>query len=88
VPVGFGRAVLVPLLATFAELDDELTMDVELSDRGVDLADEGVDVVIWSSHRRDSSVVAKKLCHVDYVTVASPQGANGRTLEPERPVKS
>ncbi|OGA48775.1 MAG: hypothetical protein A3G24_12130 [Betaproteobacteria bacterium RIFCSPLOWO2_12_FULL_62_13] len=72
-PVGFGHSVMVPLLVQFAELYNELTINVEFSNRVVDLAEEGVDVVVWNGERRDSSLVAKRLCDIHYVTVASPK---------------
>jgi LysR family transcriptional regulator for bpeEF and oprC len=68
----------------FADQHSELTMDVELSGRVVDLADEGVDIAVWNGQRRDSTIVARKLCHVHYVTVASPQYL-ARYGEPETP---
>ena len=71
-PVGFGRSVMTPLLGRFAELHKELTINVEFSDRVVDLAEEGVDVVVWNGQVRDRSMIARKLCDMHYVTVASP----------------
>ncbi len=71
-PVGFGRRVLVPYLVQFAQLYPELTVDVEFSDRPVDLAKEGLDAVIRMGTLADSSLVVRKLCDTRYVIVASP----------------
>lgn len=71
-PPGFGRAVLVPVLAKLAERYEELVVDVEFSGRVVDLAEEGVDVVICIGELRDTRLVARKLCDVRYVVVAAP----------------
>ncbi len=71
-PPAFGRRVVMPLLARFADDNEELAIDVELSDRMPDLTDEGLDAAIRSGELADSSLVARKLCDIRYVSVASP----------------
>lgn len=71
-PPAFGRRVVMPLLARFAEDNDELTIDVELSDRLPDLTEEGFDVALRSGGLRASSLIARRLCDIRYVSVASP----------------
>jgi LysR family transcriptional regulator, regulator for bpeEF and oprC len=71
-PAGFGRAILVPVLAEFAELHPALVVDVEFASRASDLADEGIDVVILTGHPGDRRLIARKLCDIRYVAVASP----------------
>lgn len=71
-PPGFGRAVLVPSLTEFAKLHRELIVDLELSSRIVDLAEEGVDVLVRIGDLPDRRLVARKLCDMRYVTIASP----------------
>lgn len=71
-PVGFGRRVVLPALPDFLARHPELTIDVELSDRIVDLAEEGLDVAIRIGEIPDSRVIAKKLCVIRFVTCASP----------------
>jgi DNA-binding transcriptional LysR family regulator len=71
-PAGFGRAVLVPVLARFAQRYCELTVDVEFSSRVVDLAEEGIDVLVHIGQLSDRRLVARKLYEMSYVTVASP----------------
>lgn len=71
-PTAFGRRVVMPLLHRFYELHKELTIDVELSDRTPDLAEEGIDASIRSGKLPDSSLVARRLCNLEYVFVASP----------------
>ena len=83
-PVGFGRAVLAPLLARFDERHSQLTINVEFSDRVVDLTEDGIDVLVWNGERSDSSLVARKLCDIHYLTVASPQYL-ARYGEPKSP---
>jgi LysR family transcriptional regulator for bpeEF and oprC len=72
-PAGFGRAVLVPILTKFAHSHPELVVDVEFSSRVVDLAEEGVDVLVRIGKLGDSRLVARKLCDMRYVAVASPE---------------
>jgi LysR family transcriptional regulator for bpeEF and oprC len=83
-PAAFGRRVVMPLLTEFVEQNDELSMDVELSDRVPDLADEGLDAAIRSGTLKDSSLVARKLCDIKYVSVASPSYIK-RCGEPRTP---
>lgn len=72
-PLGLGQRIMVPLIGQFAELHPELTFDVELSDRESDLANESLDLAIRISELRDASFVARHLCNLRFVTVASPR---------------
>lgn len=71
-PVAFGRKIVIPLLAQFVKANKGLVVDVELSDRAPDLAEEGLDAVVHIGDVQSSSVVVRKLCNLRYVTVASP----------------
>jgi LysR family transcriptional regulator for bpeEF and oprC len=71
-PVGFGKRVIVPALPRFVERYPEVVLDVELNDRGTELAKARLDVAVRVGHLRDSSVVARRLCHTRFVTCASP----------------
>lgn len=83
-PVGFGQRILAPLMAQFMELNPELVVDAELSDRIADLADEGLDVVVRIGDLGDSRSIARRLCDLRFVTVASP-GYIERFGEPKTP---
>lgn len=83
-PVGFGLKVIAPFLAQFAEQYPELVVDVEFGDRIADLAEEGIDAVVRIGHPEDTRLVARKLCDLRYVTVASP-GYIARYGEPRTP---
>lgn len=72
-PVGFGQRILVPLMAQFAESNPELVIDAELSDRDANLAEEGHDAAVRIGELGDSRLVARRLCDLKFVTVASPQ---------------
>lgn len=71
-PVGFGRRVITPKLLGFTQLHPDLCVDVELSDRVVDLAFEGIDAVIHIGPVSDSRVIARKLCRLTFSACASP----------------
>ena len=83
-PVGFGLKVIAPFLAQFAESYPGLVVDVEFSDRVADLAEEGIDAVVRIGHPGDNRIVARKLCDIRYVTVASP-GYIARYGDPRTP---
>lgn len=72
-PVAFGQRILAPLMAQFAEQNPELVIDMELSDRVPDLADEGLDAAVRIGDLADSRLIARHLCDLRFVTVASPQ---------------
>lgn len=88
-PAGFGRAVLMPVLARFAERQREVVVDVEFSSRAVDLAEEGVDVLVHIGALSDRRLVARKLCDMRYITVAAPSylEEHGEPREPAELVR-
>ena len=71
-PVSFGVHELVPALADFAGRYPALTVDLGLTDRYVDLVEEGWDLAIRLGTLRDSPLVAKKLAPVGVALAASP----------------
>ncbi len=71
-PLSFGVAHLTPLVSRFAEEHPELTVDLDLSDRMVDLVGEGFDLALRIGVLRDSSLIARKLCDVKMLACASP----------------
>ena len=71
-PLGFGRAVLLPLLAQLSKTHPDLTIDVTMTDRMVDLTSEGFDASIRIGDIPDSNVIVKHLGIIRLVTIASP----------------
>ncbi len=71
-PVAFGRRVVVPALADFAARYPDMVVDIELSDRSVDLAKEGLDAAIRIGDLPDSRLIARRLCDIYFLTCASP----------------
>jgi DNA-binding transcriptional LysR family regulator len=72
VPVVFGTRQIAPLLADFAERYPNVTIELGLNDRLVDLAEEGWDLAIRIGKLRDSSMVARRLAPSRMVVCAAP----------------
>jgi DNA-binding transcriptional LysR family regulator len=71
-PLSFGFRQVVPALADFAELYPQLTVDLGLTDRFIDLVEEGWDLAIRLGMLRDSSLIARRLAPAQVVLCASP----------------
>jgi LysR family transcriptional regulator for bpeEF and oprC len=72
-PLGFGRHVVLPMLPRFLSSYPDLAVDVDLSDRIVDFADEGLDLAVRIGEIADSRVIARKIYDIRFVTCASPE---------------
>jgi DNA-binding transcriptional LysR family regulator len=71
--VGFGQVHLARLLPLYAEKYPDVTLDVTLSDRSVDLVEEGFDVGIFIDFQKfDASMIARQLGIAEVVLCASP----------------
>jgi DNA-binding transcriptional LysR family regulator len=83
-PMTFGRMHVAPLLPEFMARYPDVTIEVALNDRVVDLVEEGFDVAIRIASMPDSSLVARKLAICRFVVCAAPSylAAHG---EPETP---
>ena len=81
---GFGRLVVVPLLPSFHARYPEIVTDLIVSDRFVDLVEDGVDVAIRLGELDDSSVIARRIGVSPRVTVATPAYL-ARTGAPKTP---
>ena len=71
-PLGFGRSIVLPMLPAFLSKYPDLVVDVDLSDRIVDFAEEGLDVAVRIGEIADSRVIAHKIYDIRFVTCASP----------------
>lgn len=71
-PAGFGRQHVAPLLPSFLAEHREVTVNLNLNDRVVDVVGEGVDVAIRIASLSDSTLVGVKLSDNQRVLVASP----------------
>ncbi len=84
-PVGFGRVVVLPALPRFLDAHPQLAIDIEMSDRVVDLAEEGLDVSLRIGEVPDSRVIARRICAIRFVACASPDylARHGAPRSPE-----
>jgi DNA-binding transcriptional LysR family regulator len=71
-PTPYAHYRLLPLLGEFRALYPEVTLDVHVSNRNIDFADEGYDLAIRGRAPADSSLIARKLEDAELVLVASP----------------
>lgn len=70
-PVSFGTRHIAPLIPGFTRHHPALTLELGLSDRAVDLMEEGWDVAIRIGRLADSSLIARRLVPVGAVLCAS-----------------
>jgi len=68
----FGAHALAPALVPFLKQYPEITVELELSDRIVDLVDDGLDVAIRVGPLVDSTMMARALSPYHAVVCASP----------------
>ncbi|HEY3049914.1 MAG TPA: LysR family transcriptional regulator [Polaromonas sp.] len=71
-PVSFGNLHLAPLWGGFLQRHPEVTLDVTLSDRVVDLVEDGYDLAIRIARLPDSSLVSRQLASTRVVLCAAP----------------
>ncbi|MCJ8340296.1 MAG: LysR substrate-binding domain-containing protein [Pseudomonadales bacterium] len=71
-PQSFAEIKLTPLLAKFMLAYPNITVDMQLNDRYVDIVDEGFDLAIRIGEMQDSNLIARKIGAIESVLVASP----------------
>lgn len=71
-PLTFGNRHVAPILGELARLHPRLEIDVEASDRYVDLIGERFDAAIRIGTLKDSSLVARRIAPIHGVVLASP----------------
>jgi DNA-binding transcriptional LysR family regulator len=71
-PTTFGSCVIAPLAATFRQLYPLVRVELELSNRNVDLIEEGFDLAIRIGELDDANLIAKPLTMYRMVICASP----------------
>lgn len=72
-PLSFGVLHLAPLWGRFAQLYPKLSLDISLSDRVVDLVEEGYDLAVRITNLPNSQLVSRLLATTRVVLCASPQ---------------
>jgi len=72
-PVSFGSRHLAPAISRFLGANPEVSVDMALDDRVVDLVEEGFDAAVRIGELPDSTLVARRLAPARHVVCASPR---------------
>jgi DNA-binding transcriptional LysR family regulator len=72
-PVAFGRANVGPVCRDLVLAYPKISIDLVLTDRMVDLIDEGIDVVVRIGPPKDSRLVLRKLIDGYRIVVGAPE---------------
>ena len=85
VPLSFGLCHLSPAIDEFLKLHEDLRVNIDFSDRRVDLVERGVDLAIRIGQLEDSNLQARRICPIRLLLCASPAylEANGSPQTPE-----
>lgn len=83
-PTSFGACVMAPLTATFLQQWSDVRVELDLTNRLVDLVDEGFDLAVRIGDIHQTDLVAKYLCAYRMVICAAPAYLNrhGTPLTP------
>ena len=83
--IWFGSLTLSPVIGEYLMRFPEVNIQLSLSDRFVDIVDEGFDVAIRIGELNDSSLVARKLSVFNFAICASPEylAQAGHPKQPE-----
>ena len=83
-PVGFGRLHVGPLMSSYLKRYRQVSGELRLEDRVVNLVEDGVDLAVRIGELADSTLVARHLGTMRRIVVASPAYLQARG-EPKRP---
>jgi len=72
-PVAFGRAHVSPVCRDLVRAHSRISIDLRLTDRIVDLIEEGIDVVVRIGRPKDSRLVMRKLLDDYRIVVGAPE---------------
>ena len=70
--VNFGLRYVTPLIGPFLQKHPDVRIDVSLSDRIVDIVEEGFDLAVRIGESRSTSVIARKLGESKMIPCAAP----------------
>lgn len=74
-PPDLGRMVIAPMLVAFTERYPEIGIDLALTNRFVDLIQEGTDLAVRAGRLVKGDLIARKLCDSELQLAASPKTA-------------
>jgi DNA-binding transcriptional LysR family regulator len=83
--VAFGLHQLPPVLPEFMRRFPEVQLDIAVSDRLPDLAEEGIDLAVRSGEVENESLIARRICLMERVICAAPAylAAHGTPATPD-----
>jgi DNA-binding transcriptional LysR family regulator len=71
-PVGFGRLHVSPVISAYLKRYPEVSAELRLTDRVINLVEDGVDLAVRIGHLADSTLVARHAGEMRRIVVASP----------------
>ena len=83
-PIGFGRIHVSPIVSAYLKRYPDVSADLRLSDRMINLVEEGVDLAVRIGHLPDSTLVARHVGEMRRIVVASKEYLQRRG-EPKTP---
>src|ERR1700751_2441519 len=83
-PVGFGRLHVSPVMSAYLKRYPEVSGELRLEDRMINLVEDGIDLAVRLGHLADSSLVARHVGEMRRIVVASPAYLKARG-EPKTP---
>jgi DNA-binding transcriptional LysR family regulator len=83
-PIGFGRLHVSPVMSHYLARYPEVAAELRLTDRMVNLVEDGVDLAVRIGHLPDSTLVARHVGEMRRIVVASKAYLEQRG-EPDRP---
>jgi DNA-binding transcriptional LysR family regulator len=83
-PIGFGRLHVSPVMTAYLARYPEVSGELRLSDRMINLVEDGVDLAVRIGHLADSSLVARHVGEMRRIVVASSAYLKARG-EPKAP---
>ncbi len=86
-PRNFGESTLLEPLFEFTRAHPDVTLDLRLEDRMVDLVEEGIDVALRISRMSDTSLIARKIAETS-LPYARRRRSSRHTGCPRRPKRS
>src|SRR5664280_1851168 len=71
-PVGFGRLHVSPVMTAYLKRYPEVSGELRLADRMINLVEDGVDLAVRIGHLADSTLVSRQVGAMRRIVVASP----------------
>ncbi|MGA7676167.1 MAG: LysR family transcriptional regulator [Rhizomicrobium sp.] len=83
-PMSFGLDQIAPILPSFLAAYPDVSVDLQLDDRVVDMVGAGIDVAVRIATLPDSSLMVRRLCPIERYVVGAPAyfDKHGRPMRP------